>query len=262
MNNCINNLHKSKTVTKSIPVIRLQIRERNLSITVTACIKPTKHTSLRKWPLPGQFHVVQLSYACTSNSILCDLLTPISNLMLWGRWWWWLFMPSHSPLSSQNWKPTSSLLPTDLSLSFFCFHQTHDYYACAFVVCVCVCVCLCVCVCVYVCVHVCMWGVCVCVCVCLACLFAFVSALGSHKLGRHKLPIIITILWWPVVKCEHAHAASYCSWCAILTRPSVKKKIKKRQSNFTGGGRGGQGGGGYRHPDPSYDFFIASPEAF
>ena len=31
-----------------------------------------------------------------------------------------------TPLSSQNWKPTSSYLPTDLSFSFFCFHQTHD----------------------------------------------------------------------------------------------------------------------------------------
>ena len=31
-------------------------------------------------------------------------------------------MPRHSPLASQNWKPTSSLLPTDFSLSFFCFH--------------------------------------------------------------------------------------------------------------------------------------------
>ena len=46
------------------------------------------------------------------------------------------------------------LLPTDLSLSFFCFHQTHDYYACVSAVWVgvfvCVCVCMCVCV---VCVH-------------------------------------------------------------------------------------------------------------
>ena len=46
------------------------------------------------------------------------------------------------------------LLPTDLSLSFFCFHQTHDYYTCVFVG-----VCVCVCMCVSVCVHVC--GMCV-----------------------------------------------------------------------------------------------------
>ena len=45
------------------------------------------------------------------------------------------------------------------------------------------------------CVHVCVGvgGVCVCVCVraCVACLSAFVSALGSHEMGHHKLPIII-----------------------------------------------------------------------
>ena len=51
-----------------------------------------------------------------------------------------LGMPRHSPLSIQNWKPTSSLLPPDFSLSFFCFHQAHDYYASVFAVCVCVCV--------------------------------------------------------------------------------------------------------------------------
>ena len=34
--------------------------------------------------------------------------------------------PRLSPLSSQNLKPTSSLLPTDLSFSFFCFRQTYD----------------------------------------------------------------------------------------------------------------------------------------
>ena len=69
-------------------------------------------------------------------------------------------MPRHSPLSSQNWKPTSSLLPADLWLSFSCFHQTHDYNACIFAggrggmcvhMCVCgggECLCVCVCVCV------------------------------------------------------------------------------------------------------------------
>ena len=55
-------------------------------------------------------------------------------------------MRRHSPLSSQNWKPTSSLLPTDLSLSFFCFHQTHDYYACV-LRCMCVCECGVLCMC-------------------------------------------------------------------------------------------------------------------
>ena len=74
-------------------------------------------------------------------------------------------------------KPTSSLLPTDLSLSFFCFRQTHDYYVCVFAVCLCVCVFVCVCVCVYVrgggmggyvCVYLC---VCVCVRACRVCAF-------------------------------------------------------------------------------------------
>ena len=54
-------------------------------------------------------------------------------------------------------------------------------------VCVCVCVCGCVCVCVG---GVCGVFVCVCVCVC-GMLICFVSALGSHEMGRHKLPIII-----------------------------------------------------------------------
>ena len=56
-------------------------------------------------------------------------------------------------------KSTSSLLPTDFSLSFFCFHQTHDFYACVFAVCVCMCVCVCVWGCggVCGCVHVWVW---------------------------------------------------------------------------------------------------------
>ena len=53
-------------------------------------------------------------------------------------------------------------------------------------VCVCVCVCACGCGCVGVFV-----GVCVCGCGMLIC---FVSALGSHEMGRHKLPIIIIII--------------------------------------------------------------------
>ena len=88
-------------------------------------------------------------------------------------------MPRHSPLSSQNRKPTSSLLPTDFSLACFCFHQTYDYYACVFAGWV--------------------WGVCVCVCVCMCgMLICFISALGSHEMGRHKLPIIIIISLTPL----------------------------------------------------------------
>ena len=66
---------------------------------------------------------------------------------------------------------------------------------CVFVcVCVCVCVCLCVCVCVCVRARVCVWGVCGGVCVCgSGMLICFVSALGSHEMGRHKLPITIII---------------------------------------------------------------------
>ena len=38
------------------------------------------------------------------------------------------------------------------------------------------------------------WSVCGCVCVCgSGMLICFVSALGSHEMGRHKLPIIIII---------------------------------------------------------------------
>ena len=36
-------------------------------------------------------------------------------------------------------------------------------------------------------------GVCVCMCVC-GMLICFVSTLGSHDMGRHKLPIIIIII--------------------------------------------------------------------
>ena len=58
--------------------------------------------------------------------------------------------------------------------------------------CLCVCVCVCVCACVCVCVCVCVWRVRVLKCYECA-LFAFVSALGSHEMGHHKLPIIIII---------------------------------------------------------------------
>ena len=49
--------------------------------------------------------------------------------------------------------------------------------------------CVCVCVCVG------GWSVCGCVCVCgSGMLICFVSALGSHEMGSHKLPIIIIII--------------------------------------------------------------------
>ena len=59
-----------------------------------------------------------------------------------------------------------------------------------FLRCVCVGVCVCVCVCVHVGVGVGVWGVYGCVCVCgSGMLICFVSALGSHEMGRHKLLI-------------------------------------------------------------------------
>ena len=61
---------------------------------------------------------------------------------------------------------------------------------CVVLLCVCVCVCVCVCARVGVCVCVC---VCKCVCVC-GMLICFVSALGSHDMGRHKLPIITIVI--------------------------------------------------------------------
>ena len=60
-----------------------------------------------------------------------------------------------------------------------------------FLRCVCVCMCVCVCACVCVCVSVMFVYVCACVC---GMLISFVSALGSHEMGRHKLPIIIIII--------------------------------------------------------------------
>ena len=57
------------------------------------------------------------------------------------------------------------------------------------------CVCMCVYVCVCACVYVDVWGVCGCACVCVCdMLICFLSALGSHEMGRHKLPIIIIII--------------------------------------------------------------------
>ena len=57
------------------------------------------------------------------------------------------------------------------------------------------CVCMCVYVCVCACVYVDVWGVCGCACVCVCdMLICFLSALGSHEMGRHKLPIIIIFI--------------------------------------------------------------------
>ena len=67
-------------------------------------------------------------------------------------------------------------------------------YVCVFV-CVCVCVCVCVRARARARVGVGVWSVCVCVCVCVCgMLICFVSALGSHEMGRHKLSIIIIII--------------------------------------------------------------------
>ena len=57
--------------------------------------------------------------------------------------------------------------------------------------------------------RVCVWvggvfvGVCVCGCGMLIC---FVSALGSHEMGRHKLPIII------IIKRQNTAPSSPSSW--------------------------------------------------
>ena len=79
-------------------------------------------------------------------------------------------------LLRQNWKPTSSLLHTDLSFSFFSFCQSVTSNACIWCVCVCVCVCACA--------HVCersneqIYP------------YVFVSAPGSYEMGHHKYSII------------------------------------------------------------------------
>ena len=80
-------------------------------------------------------------------------------------------------------------------------------------------------------VHVCagVWGVCVCVCVCacvgVACLSAFVSALGSQEMGRHKLPIIITIIiiiiniYWRIALCPKAcKSGSTQGWIMLFLK--------------------------------------------
>ena len=49
-------------------------------------------------------------------------------------------------------------------------------------------------------------GVCGCVCVCgSGMLICFVSALGSHEMGRHKLPIIIIIIII-IIYCKRKHS--------------------------------------------------------
>ena len=165
--------------------------------------RPRSSNSLERACIPSLFAALMMSslekdkrILPTNNIVLTiSLPSPLASLTMKGfpsrgctecslrvfhetsRFWRIAPWAAHS-LSSQNWKPTSSVLPTDLSLSFFCFHQTHDYYAYVFAVCMCVCV----------------WRVCV-----LKCMFlsAFVSALGSPEIGRHRLPIIIIVLSAP-----------------------------------------------------------------
>ena len=117
-------------------------------------------------------------------------------------------MPRHSPLSSQNWKPTSSLLPTDLLRSFSSFHQTHDYYDCVFAVCVCVCMCACVCVCV--------WGGCMCICVCM-CVFvcgvcAFWNECALMRWGAINYPLLlflcVTFIFSNIFACFNMYGAT------------------------------------------------------
>ena len=114
------------------------------------------------------------------------------------------FSVRHSPLSSQNWKPTSSLLPTDLSCTssvsikpmtcmefFFCSLSLS--LSLSLSACVCVCVC----------------GVCVLKWMCLS---AFVSALGSHEMGRHKF-------WKPYA--NWFSPANLTFSCGTTERPSL-----------------------------------------
>ena len=74
-------------------------------------------------------------------------------------------------------------------LAFFLLFPSNPWLLCLCFYGVCVCVCVCVCVRVRVGVWGCLW-VCACGCGMLIC---FVSALGSHEMGRHKLPIIILL---------------------------------------------------------------------
>ena len=124
--------------------------------------RPRSSNSLERACIPSLFAALMMSslekdkrILPTNNIVLTiSLSSPLASLTIKGflsrgctecplrvfheisRFWRIAPWAAHS-LSSQNWKPTSSVLPTDLSLSFFCFHQTHDYYACVFAVCVC-----------------------------------------------------------------------------------------------------------------------------
>ena len=90
----------------------------------------------------------------------------------------------HSLHLSQNWKPTFSLVHTDLWFSFFSFCQPNTSNACICSVCVCVCVCVFVCVC-----------VCVCSCACermrdvlqlIFLQFSFISLIQLNSSSNHR----------------------------------------------------------------------------
>ena len=65
--------------------------------------------------------LLTFTWICATNLVFVCC----AGLVCFGFVFVFFLMPIHSALSSQNWKPTSSLLPTDTLLSFFCFHQTH-----------------------------------------------------------------------------------------------------------------------------------------
>ena len=80
------------------------------------------------------------------------------------------------------------------------FHTLHDTELVELYTLVCVCVCACGCMGVFV-------GVFVCGCGMLIC---FVTALGSHEMGRHKLPIIIIIVPVWVILTKMSRSKSNC----------------------------------------------------
>ena len=109
----------------------------------------------------------------------------------WGCWGWdasdlssetlFLSLSLRPLLLSRNWKPTSSLLPTDLLFSFSSFYKPiiSDVCICSVCVCVCVCVCACMCACMHVYVCVMKWVY----------PYVFVNTPGSYEMGCHKYSI-------------------------------------------------------------------------
>ncbi len=75
------------------------------------------------------------------------------------------------------------------------------------------------------------WGVCGCVCVCgSGMLICFVSALGSHEMGRHKLPIIIiTIIIILAVRTKGTHLSGSTG---TLRRKTIR--IKEERPTLSG----------------------------